>query len=228
MQLLRSAGLINCMCLAMFLLSGSIFGFAQSVKFDTSGNVVVYRDVKVGLSEPRLDTIYTKNQVTGEKMMRVLKVEPYPILMNAKPIIDNKLAQSPIFKSKFENPRQMILGTLQKEIEKLDDGLYTIAISNLIIDESGNICYFWYDGIRTSKSAEGIKSTEIKDEIQQRVFERIYELMAKAPGYVPVSKEGKPVIANINPSEFWKQFKIEKHKLYEMNNYGQWLPLKQQ
>ena len=198
-------------------------GYAKGkVKYDTGIQKITHKGYTITLSEPYDDTIITKHQVTGEPLMRIVTVEPFPKLLNGMPIVDRKLAEPPFFKSMYENPRMMLVSMLKEDLAKLENGLYLLNISNVVIDTGGSIASYWYGGIHQCKPVDDSTPSTVTPKYQQKMYGKVADLMKKAPAYLPVKVEGKKINALINPSEFWKQFKVEAHQVFEMDNFGRW------
>lgn len=194
-------------------------------KFDTGMNRVAFKGYNVTLSTFRYDTIYTKHQVTGETLMRILEIFPYPIALNNHEILDYKTNNPLQFRGKEPNQRTALMMAMKPTLQTLEDGLYILDVSNIIVDTNGKIASFWYKGLRKSAVIDDTTKPKMNLPLQQKVLDILAATLQKSPGYIPVRENDKPVIVNINASEYWRQFKVERHIVYEMNNMGTWLPI---
>lgn len=65
----------------------------------------------------------------------------------------------------------------------------------------------------------------VKKEMQEEIFNKICRLMETAPAFRPGVEGGKKAITIYHLTNFWNNFKVENHKLYDVNNKGEYVEL---
>ena len=128
-----------------------------SQKFEKNGNTVTYKGNKFELSDPKQDTMSIIDPVTGKENTVVARLAPKPVKMNGKQIPAD-VDKQPYFTGSDDGLRAYVLKRLRKELDKLDDGMYELDISNIVIDETGKIVYFDFAGVRGNKLDDGTTS----------------------------------------------------------------------
>jgi len=122
-----------------------------SQRFERNGNTVTYRGNTFELSDAKYDTTSYLDPVTGKWHTTIIETTPAPITMNGKPIAKD-VDQKPVFTGSDKDLRDYLLKNMKGELGKLNDGLYTLNISNIFVDENGRIVYFDYDNMKRSKT----------------------------------------------------------------------------
>ena len=84
------------------------------------------------------------------------------------------------------------------------------------------------DGPKAGTTATLVRNTDpafyapVKKELQEEIFNKVCRLMETAPAFRPGTEKGKKVISIYHLVDFWNNFKLENHKLYDVNNKGEY------
>ncbi len=108
-----------------------------------NGNIVSWRDNTIELSLVKSDTTSIQDPVTGNWNTTVVTTTGEPTKLNGMPLSTNAEI-APVFKSNYKNLRNYLLMNMKEQLAKLNDGLYTLNISNIYIGADGRIIYFEY------------------------------------------------------------------------------------
>ncbi len=233
-----------------------------SQKFERKGNVVTYHGNQIELSVVQPDTQIVVDPVTAEQRVVIINHDPKPIKMNGVPIVEMP-DKEPYYKGDGKSLRAYMLKGMKKELSKLKDGMYTININQILVDERGRIVYFEYEDLRRSKMWDEIpanvknqrpsagpvsgdknlmvniggkdvtvrKNTnpafyeDLSPATRQEIYNKICELMDKAPAFIPGMVNGKPVLSFYSDLTFWNAIKIQGHKLYDSDREGKYVPV---
>jgi hypothetical protein len=206
-------------------------GFSQ--RFVKNGNKVTYKGNTFELSEPKVDTFTLVDPITKNEMTRIVRTVPMPLKMNGK-LITLEPDQQPEYTGSDKDLADYLLKNMREELGNLNDGLYSIDMSEVTIDERGQIVYFDYREIKRHKTADeagAINPTSFKQvskKEQQVIFNKVCRLMDAAPAFTPAKLNGKKVISNYNAYTYqsaWNDFKIKDHKIYVKDKDGQYKEL---
>ena len=234
-----------------------------SQRFKKNGNIVTYRGNKIELSETLRDTMTLIYPVTGQETIKIVQLDPHPIKLNGKKIIEPSDGD-PAYTGSEKDLRNYLLLNMKHELGKLDNGSYRLDIDNIVIDENGKIAYFDFHEMKRSKTTDEVKEitpqpasniinasdpkiivtinegpkagttvplvrntdpayyAPVKKELQEEIFNKICRLMETAPAFRPGIEGGKKAITIYRPTDFWNNFKVENHKLYDVNNKGEY------
>jgi hypothetical protein len=117
----------------------------------TTGRLVEFRGKKTFvLPTDQQDTITVVDPVTSESIMQLRKQKPFPTLVSGKKIYNNSEITEPVacnegvIENSFE---EHILKALKSKLLLLPDGLYSMSISNLVVDRRGRIIYHQFYGM---------------------------------------------------------------------------------
>jgi len=159
-----------------------------SQKFERNGNMVTYRGNKFLMSDIQRDTIKMINPSTGKEDTRIVQKDPEPIKMNGETIYHENINIGSVVKytGPDANIRVTLLKYVRPELEKLKDGMYTMNLSDIVVDEQGNIVYFNYEDMRRSRPQEEISDADKKAPLQATLHEN---------RQIMVSVAGKPAEA---------------------------------
>lgn len=174
--------------------------FAQG--FTRSGNVVTYKGNKFTLSAPVHDTIILSDPATGKEQTKIMTKEPYPIKMNGKDL-PQKADRQAAYTGTDANLRAYIMRNLKKELAELKDGMYSININNILVDEKGRIVYFDYHDIRKSRAA---------GEIPANAGDVQMSIAPKSEVKVQIGAKQATVMKNNNPA-YYEQIDQEQQEI---------------
>ena len=166
-------------------------------------------------SKGSVDTI-TIDDAKGEPVENIIKSTGRPLKMDGKTIHD----ELPTFNVPVE---EHLYAKLKTELAQLPDGYYSLGVYNIIVDDQGKTCAFSYEGITGRKNEEertGEIPIDIGKQARVKLFDKICNVLAGFPAYVPPSVNGKKVVSVSNPV-YPNLFKMEKHRLY-VKRAGVW------
>ena len=199
-----------------------------SQRFVKNGNKVTYRGNTFELSKATFDTMTLIDPVTGSEIVKVVQHDPQPIKMNGKQI-PTDVDKNPVYTGSEKDLRDYLLKNMKDVLSKLDDGQYWLDISNILIDEHGRIVYFDYSEMKRSKTAGEVNDANfgtINKNLQEEIYDKVCRLMEVAPGFQPGTIGGKKAVSYYHLVDFWNNFKIQNHKVYDMDNTGEFKELK--
>jgi len=226
---------------AVCILCFSKNSFSQ--KFVKNGNMVTYKGNTFELSEPQKDTIMLIDPVTGKTITELSQREPMPIKMNGNTILQT-VDKQPYFMATKDDLQTYLLKNMQKELGKLEDGMYSLYVSDLVIDEEGKVVYFDYGKIFGNKLMPATDDTKgttnvsfgtnapagmsgqtftaqkagaqitIDKDLQQEIFQKVCKIM-NGNLFLPGTVDGKKVVTVDNTSLSSSSFKIKNHKIYK-------------
>ncbi len=230
------------------------------------GNKVTYRGNTIELSKPLADTMKKEDVGNNFAIQQVILKAPKPIKINGENIPQN-VDKGPEFKGSEGNVRNYIIKNTKEELSSLEDGMYIIDISNILIDEKGDVAYFTYGDVKRSRTGEEVININpanvevlgkpdpeitvtitsgpkagttaqlyrntgekylgaIPPESQDAIHKKVNQLMHDAPKFTPATKDGKKVTATYQCPNFWNNFKVEQHRLYELTGTDTWVEVK--
>ena len=196
--------------------------------FQKKGNTVIYNGNTFELSKPQLDTIVATDPVTGKEVLKVFQHDPHVIKMNGKDITLEP-DQQPNFTGNDKDLRDYLLKNMKNDLAILGDGLYTLDISNILVNEKGKIVYFNFGDIQWRKlpddNANSKQAGQIPTKKQRQLFDKVCDLMDAAPEFKPATANGKKVTAGYYCMTFMNNFKIMNHKIYDLGKDGQYKEL---
>ena len=171
-----------------------------SQRFEKNGNFVTYKGNKFEMSKSWADSIVVTDPYTGYEKMKITQTGPKPLKMNGRAILIIT-DQTPYFTGNEKDLRDYLVLNLKNELTTLGDGMYTLNIYDIVVDENGKIVYFDYKDIRRSKTAD-----EVKTNIQQNHPTIIYASDPQITVNINDPKTGVPtpmkLRKNNNPSNY--------------------------
>lgn len=167
------------------------------------------RDSHVEMSEGRCDTQLVIDPMTGGEMLRErVSRETSPIAVHGKKVYSaNEVTTLPQWMGKT-SLEEYLLARLKKNIEEMHgpDGTLHINAGRAVIDETGKLAYYEYDGGRW-QAKEGAKPNSwARDPGGSIVF-----ALNGAPPMKPATLNGENVCAYINLSKCDYHFDIKNH-----------------
>lgn len=192
----------------------------QGKKVTYKGNVF---ETKEEASFEKGETI---NPATGQQQTHISASFPIPVKMNGKKIytITEIPGKPPKLGDLANNAstltsqvlKDYLLTKMDKELQLLDDGIYYVHITNIVVDETGKIVYYNFQGITKGQevSKDG-NSPEVRlaPPIQSSFAQAIEKLIDMAPLHDPAVVEGREVPSLIDGIAFMNYFVVKKHKL---------------
>jgi hypothetical protein len=126
-----------------------------SKKFKKKGDQVTYRGNTIELSKPVTDTVSREKVADSFAIQQVIVTPRKPVKLNGEAIPQN-VDKGPVFTGSEGNLRAYIINNAKAELAALDDGMYALDISNILIDEKGEVAYFNFEDVKRSRRQEEI------------------------------------------------------------------------
>ncbi len=198
---------LSLLLLAILAIVNSAFSQAPAI-VSINGNALE-------MSAKANDTIYVQDPVTGNKLTRVTK--PKPLNLNGEKIYTaSELTSAPKYTGDEGHYHTLIFNKLQKELNKLNDGIYYFSIDNMVINKEGKLVYFTFGGLHkaatfNNKAASAnvgfsnyafvdndiINDTEGEEknpvELTDLINKRVKPLLDNFPKLQPAQLNGEPV-----------------------------------
>lgn len=136
--------MLTCRGVIMPLLIAGVFscintGYSQTSTINYNGNTLE-------MSSATNDTLYVADPVSQRKVMRVTK--PAPLKLNSEKIYNaSEVTSGPRYTGDEGHYHTFIFNKLQKELNKLNDGIYFFSINDVIINKDGKLVYYFFDGL---------------------------------------------------------------------------------
>lgn len=148
-------------------ISACISTGATAQQYKTNGNLVEAQGAQVAMSD--------KN---------------HPATLNGEKIYSGTLmATAPQYRDKDTTLRFYILSNLQPEFAALPDGIYSLNLSDIVVDKNGRIVYSRYAGVE----AQGRHKATVPDDLQMRIETRLKQVIADMPQLIPARKNAVTV-----------------------------------
>lgn len=188
---------------------------------EINGNKVTYKGNIIEYTPTvSADTTIVINAVTGDEEMVITTRAPRPVTINAERVYsveELKSARNGWRKPgiTYEVLREYILTNMKKEIKKLNDGEYTITVSDIILDKKGNVVFFKYGGVHEMvKGKDNVKHpTLIDQKINERIARKISSLFDDAPAHNPAVFNSTEVYGLIEDPGYYDPFIVKDNKL---------------
>lgn len=125
----------------MCITGNSLIGFAQ--KFQTDEQHVLFHGNAFELSPKKRDTVIVLDPVTGYEVVKQIVHLPFPLAMNGRKIYKteevNSVPQPYLGSGSLDD---YLIKGLAKDVEQLNDGLYTLELYNIVVDTNGKVAYY--------------------------------------------------------------------------------------
>lgn len=182
-----------------------------------NGNKVTYRGNNFEMYIFPNDTIEVEESVTKERTIAITTRNPVPIKLNGRTIYTTEGVNTPP-ELTDRSLRKFILDDIASYLEKLDDGKYSLFISNVVMDESGRIVYFDYEGVRGpyDNKYKKLPVTKSTPQLLKDIDKQVVEAMHSAPRLAPAKLNGKLVPCLMENGVFDRQLEIKNGKLLSM------------
>ncbi len=128
---------------------------STSKEFRKKGDKVTYRGNTIELSKPVTDTLKKEDVTNSLTIQQVIVTSPKPVKLNGEAIPQN-VDKGPVFTGSEGNIRNYIIKNAREQLTALEDGMYTLDISNILIDEKGEVAYFNFEDVKRSRRQEEI------------------------------------------------------------------------
>ncbi len=205
---------LKTLLIALLLLTG-IGSFAQknaakTFKPDQYGMISLGARIEYG--KPRFDTIEMEEPSTKEILQKIIRRDPMPEKVNGKDIVTD--AKPAAFKG--GDAQLYIFRQMKQQLSKLEDGFYTIDISNIIVDENGKTCGFMYSPVKGTKAAnpkQGEPTIKVDPKTEKEIFDKACDIMQRFPTWKPAELKGKKVAGEGNGATYRCKIIVEKHKV---------------
>jgi hypothetical protein len=137
------------------------------------------------------DSVMIEDPVTEQISIRVVIQEPRPIAMNGKPIYSDDSYIRAVFNGTENTLEQFLFEQLKAELNRLDDGIYQIRASNVVVDDKGKVVYYNLQGLEPMYMPG--KNTVITDGLKAEMMSRISKLLEGPVNFKPAIKDGKSI-----------------------------------
>jgi beta-lactamase regulating signal transducer with metallopeptidase domain len=187
----------------MFCFTKSAYSFKKG-----EDNVVVFKGNKFEFDGPVGSTRSVSGKelgkIDGEEVEEVIFF-PTVVKMNGKPIASFwNVTQKPVFLGKEKSMSIYLLNSIRSEMEKLEDGEYSVNVNNSIIDEKGNLAYYEVEGV----TAYNIK---IDKSVKEAIDSKLRDAIENAPKFKPAELNGKAVVVDFEAIVFGYRVIVKNH-----------------
>jgi hypothetical protein len=166
-----------------------------------------------------------KDWRTGYTVMRPVPVETTPVAINGQPIYGEEIRYeavngrstilSPIFKGQINDPVLFLFSRLENDLSKLEDGLYSLDLRRLVVDDKGNLAYYESKGI-IAEAVGGRAFSFISDDLRSTINRQLFGLLDGALKFKPaMDLEGTPINARLELRAYDIEVKDHKPRLFE-------------
>jgi hypothetical protein len=158
-----------------------------------------------------------------------------PISMNGEQILDNRtLPVHPEYTDSAGNKMKLssfVFKVLERKLEALDDGDYTLDINNVVVDKAGRLVYYRFHGIKqivrrpVSSTHEGNKkfillNSELNDSkipppIRKSINSAARDLLAGFPVVESGQKDGR----HVNTTGYFNNMTVKDHRVKLNDDY---------
>lgn len=130
------------------------------VRFDTAikkNQTITYKGNVFELWSLPTDTIYIEDPFTGGQEMLLKGIDSFPIKMNSSPIAQTKELQSIALPERSLDEYFIDLVSQNESVfNLLPDGEYSIKPRHFVVNETGQIVYYKFEGIQTNRQLDRI------------------------------------------------------------------------
>ncbi len=192
------------------------FGSLKVIPFGYRETLQLQKDMFRYTTLP--DSVLMKDPATGYMKMEHVSSETIPVVINGKPIWGNEpkyMLQditanyiAPVVSGAVNNFDQYLFSILQKDLDQLEDGSYSLNVNRLVIDEKGNIAYYELEGICLLGQYE--KKPVIRDDVRNTINQKLIEILDGSVKFKSALKNGMPVNARLSLENY--QIVVKKHK----------------
>jgi beta-lactamase regulating signal transducer with metallopeptidase domain len=174
---------------------------------------------------PLPDSFPAKNWVTGEITMMPVPLDTIPVAINGRPIYGDeakyKFVQPspgyapPAYNGPEKDPEHYLFSSLKNDLEKLENGLYTLNINNVVLDNNGRIAYYEYEGL-IARPYGGRLVPAIPNDLRNSINAKTTGILDGEINFAPVKvKDGKPVNVRLQLNTYEIEIRNHKAKLVQ-------------
>jgi len=159
------------------------------------GNIIYVNGNKIEMKGFLPDTIPVFDPVTGESTVKVVTRDSLPFRLNEEPIYsdDNKSLFMPVINGNENSMEEFIFNSLLPALNKLPDGDYRLAITNMVVDKNGKLVYYELGDFGANW---GMKDKiSIPDNIKAEINQRVRNALENDVSFKPATLKGKKVNA---------------------------------
>lgn len=166
---------------------------------------------------PQPDSIPVEDLRTGRRQMMAVPVETVPVAINGKPIFGNEprfkpsnggvVYTAPVLEEAGKDLEQFLFSKLRDDVSKLEDGIYTFGVSNVVIDEQGRIAYYETKGISHVGPRDLVPA--ISEGLKKPIDQKTVDVLESGLHFRPALKDGKP--ANVRLDFELHQIEVKGH-----------------
>ena len=197
--------LINRKVLAMATLIMSLIGsYTHSVaqEFERRDDKVMRKGLDFTFTESKEGSFTAVNK--NSKAVHVARTIQLPASVNGEQVYTHTDVQASYPDSSL---RTYLMKNMASELSKLDDGEYTLNLRDILVDASGVIVFFGYEGIRSIPPA-----APLAQEKQIDLFNKLSAVMDNAELFKPSMLQGKKVVSFCDDKDIWEaKFKVKDH-----------------
>ncbi len=191
--------------LAVLLLCGHMYGVAQ--EFERKDDKVMRRGLDFEFTENKEASFTTSN--SAGKVVHVARAIQLPTKVNGAKVYTHTDSRATYADSGFH---KYLLTNMASELATLSDGEYTLNLRDIVIDGSGVIVFFGYEGIRSLPP-----TPPLAQEKQVDLFNKLCAVMENADLFTPAVSAGQKVASFYDDKDIWEaRFKVKDHVFYDL------------
>ncbi len=216
----KSRQLIVVPLLLVCILCFTKTGYAQ--RFERRGDGVFTKGYTFVMSPDKVDSMTYIEPESGRERLQIITMTPMPVKFNGEDIPVETTDKLASFGDPPKSFRSYLLINMVSDLSKLDDGTYTLNVSDILVGKDGKVLYFHYEDMRPGKPGATIAPA-----FQQELFSKVCALTESAPAFIPGTVGGLPVVSYYEEkdNEFWTKFKVVNHRLYDQNADKEYVPV---
>lgn len=169
------------------------------------------------MTEARYDTQILVNPVTEEEEMRISCTAPRPVKMNAELIV-TRPEMPPILAASGKSLQRYLYAGLQPYLEELNDGAYYLDLTDVLVDATGKIVYYNFNGLQTWNARnvsdnKPVPKVILDASLRKKINNTVETLLKNAPAYTPATHHGKKVLAFAHPDFMSNFIQVKAHQV---------------
>lgn len=134
-------GMVCILMTFLFVVAVPLNSFSQQAKRDDK--YVVVKGNTFELSQKTTDTVVIQDPVSGQEVIKQIVRFPFPLAMNGRKIYKTEeISSVPQPNLGSGSLDDYLIKGLAKDVEQLNDGLYTLELYNIVVDTNGKVAYY--------------------------------------------------------------------------------------
>ncbi len=165
------------------------------------------------------DTVPMKNWATNETFMMPVRVDTMPVAINGKPVLGSETLYmlpdevpqytTPVLSGTTAGFEEYVYAQLKNELDKLEDGSYTVNINRLVINDKGEIAYYENKGLQLFMGTNE-KRPVMNMGTLTSINKKIGEILEGPLKFKPALKDGQPINVRLSMANY--QVIVKDHK----------------